>query len=176
MKLYTANVVADWLAVTPRWVRQLRDEGVLPERSPGLFELRATVVRYILYLRRGGKADLNDERALLTRAKREATEMENALRRGELHRTEDIEQGIKTLCLNTRSRFLTLPAKLAGELAQMDGDRARIFDKLKVAIEETLEELSSCDIARMMEEEGEMDDGPEESAGRRNGPADGSDV
>ena len=29
MRLHTTNVVADWLALTPRRVRQLRDEGVL---------------------------------------------------------------------------------------------------------------------------------------------------
>lgn len=148
MKLYTSKVVADWLAVTPRRVRQLRDEGVLVEKAPGLYDLQSSVVRYISFLRKGsGNANLNDERAMLTRAKREAAEMENDERRGNLHRTADIEKGLAALCLNMRGRFSGLPAKLSGELAQMSGNQAGIHDKLKAAIDETLEELSRFNVA-----------------------------
>lgn len=144
MRLYTCETVADWLALTPRRVRQLRDEGVLIEKAPGLYDLQSSVVRYIAYLRKGS---LNDERAKLTRAKREAADMENEVRRGNLHKTEDIEKGLAAMCLNIRGRLSTLPAKLSGELAQMGGDRAGIFDKLKAAIDEALEDLSSYNVA-----------------------------
>ena len=161
MKLYTDKVVADWLAVTDNRVRQLRDEGVLVEKAPGLYELRSSVVRYITYLRKGsGNASLNDERAMLTRVKREAAEMENEERRGNLHSTEDIEKGLTAICLNMRARFSALPAKLSGELAQMGGNQAGIFDKLEAAIEETLEELSNFNVAfaiRSGEDEEEED-------------------
>ena len=46
-----------------------------------------------------------------------------------------------------RGRLSTLPAKLSGELAQMGGDRAGIFDKLKGAIDEALEDLSGYNVA-----------------------------
>lgn len=152
MKLYTSKVIADWLGLTERRVRQLRDEGVIEEQSPGLYDLRATTRRYISYLRSGSLAD---ERAGLTRAKREAAEMENALRRGELHKTEEIEAGIKTMMLNIRGRFLSLPAKLSPALATMGGKQTEIFDELKRAIDETLEELSNFDTAfEIQEEEG----------------------
>lgn len=143
MKLYTSNVVADWLAVTPRRVRQLRDEGVIAEKAPGLYELQSCVVRYISYLRKGnGSTNLNDERAMLTKAKREAADMENDLRRGTLHSSEEIEKGIKTMCLNIRAKLLMLPAKLSPRLAQMEGNQAEIFDEMKRAVDEALEELS----------------------------------
>lgn len=148
MKLHTTNVVADWLALTPRRVRQLRDEGVLIEKAPGLYDLQSSVVRYISYLRKGsGNTNLTDERAMLTKAKREAAEMENKIRQGNLHKTEDIEKGLAAMCLNIRGRLSTIPAKLSGELAQMGGDRAGIFDKLKAAIDETLEDLSNYTVA-----------------------------
>lgn len=148
MKLHTTNVVADWLALTPRRVRQLRDEGVLIEKAPGLYDLQSSVIRYITYLRKGsGNTNLTDERAMLTRAKRQAADMENEVRRGNLHSTEDIEKGLATMCLNIRGRLSTLPAKLSGELAQMSGDRAGIFDKLKMAIDEELEDLSTFNVA-----------------------------
>ena len=143
MKRYPGKALADWLAVTERRVRQLRDEGVLLEREPGLYELKPSVVRYIAYLRKGsGNTNLTDERALLTRAKREAADMENQLRRGALHSSEDIERGLQTMCLNIRTKFLTMPAKLSQRLAQMKGNQTEIFDELKKAVDEALEELS----------------------------------
>lgn len=148
MKLYTSKVVAAWLGLTERRVRQLRDEGVISEKQPGLYDLQATVTKYIIFLRNGsGKINLNDERAGLTRAKREAAEMENKVRMGELHRTQDIETGLKTVFLNIRGRFLALPAKLSPTLASMGGNQTAIFDELKQAIDEALEELSDYRVA-----------------------------
>ena len=160
MKLYTGKVVADWLALTERRVRQLRDEGVINERSPGLYDMKATVTRYILFLRKGSGKDLNDERALLTKAKREAADMENEVRRGNLHTTEDVEKGIKAICLNFKARMTTIPAKLSGELAQLGGNQAAIFDRLKETIDEALEELSDANVALAIQGEDE-DEEPE---------------
>ena len=42
MRLYTSKVIADWLGLTERRVRQLRDEGIIEEQAPGLYDLRAT--------------------------------------------------------------------------------------------------------------------------------------
>lgn len=162
MRLYTCETVADWLALTPRRVRQLRDEGIISERMPGLYEMKATVTRYIMYLRKGsGKTDLNDERALLTRAKREAADMENEVRRGTLHSSEDIEKGIKTMCLNIRGRFLTLPAKLAPKLAELGGNQAAIFDEINQAMKEALEGLSNYNVAMAMPDGGDDEEAEE---------------
>ena len=147
MTLYTSKVVAQWLCLTERRVRQLRDEGVIEEVRPGLYDLKATVARYITYVGGNGKQSLSNERMLLTAEKRKAAEMDNELRRGALHQAEDIEQGIKTVFLNARSRFLTLPAKLSPTLATLGGDREAIFDEIKNAIDEALEELSDHQIA-----------------------------
>lgn len=113
MTLYTSKVIAQWLCLTERRVRQLRDEGVIVEARPGLYELQPTVARYIKYLGGAGKESLNTERMKLTAEKRKAAEMDNDLRRGDLHSTQDIEKGIQTMCLNIRSRFLAMPAKLS---------------------------------------------------------------
>ena len=156
MKLYTSKVVAQWLCLTERRVRQLRDEGVISEARPGLYELQPTVAKYITYLGGAGKESLTQERMKLTKAKREAAELENELRRGEVHRTEDIEQGIKTIFLNIRSRFLALPAKLSPTLAELGGDQTAIFDELKKEIEEILEEMSDYRVAFAVQD-GEAD-------------------
>jgi phage terminase Nu1 subunit (DNA packaging protein) len=147
MKLYTSKVVAQWLGLTERRIRQLRDEGVLAEDRPGLYDLQAAVLRYIKYLGGAGKESLQTERMKLTAEKRKAAEMDNELRRGEIHNTADIEQGIKTLCLNIRSRMLVLPAKLSPALATKGGDQAAIFDELKSAIDEALEGLADVNVS-----------------------------
>ena len=161
MTLYTSKVVAGWLGVTERRVRQLRDEGVIEETRPGLYDLKPTIARYIKYLGGAGKESLNAERMKLTAEKRKAAEMDNELRRGELHSTADIEKGIQTMCLNIRSRFLAMPAKLSPTLATMGGNQGGIFDELKKAIDETLEELSDYRVAFAVED-GENDERQEE--------------
>lgn len=45
MKLYTTKIVAQYLDLSERRVRQLRDEGVLEEKAPGLYDLRSSVRR-----------------------------------------------------------------------------------------------------------------------------------
>ena len=156
MTLYTSKVVAQWLCLTERRVRQLRDEGVIVEARPGLYELQPTVARYITYIGGAGEETLTNERMKLTRAKREAAELENELRKGEVHRTEDIERGIKSMFLNIRSRFLALPAKLSPTLATMGGNQTGIFDELKQAIDEILEEMSDYRVAFAVQD-GESD-------------------
>ena len=156
MTLYTSKVVAQWLCLTERRVRQLRDEGVIVEARPGLYELQPTVARYITYIGGAGKETLTNERMKLTRAKREAAELENELRKGEVHRTEDIERGIKSMFLNLRSRFLALPAKLSPTLATRGGNQTGIFDELKQAIDEILEEMSDYRVAFAVQD-GESD-------------------
>lgn len=154
MTLYTSKVVAQWLCLTERRVRQLRDEGVIQEARPGLYDLQPTVARYIQYLGGAGKENLNEERRRLTAAKREAAEMDNEQRRGDLHSTADIEKGLKTMLLNVRSRFLIIPAKLSPTLAAGQRTQADIFDLLKQAIDEALEEMSQYNAA-MIEPDGE---------------------
>lgn len=126
------------------------------EARPGLYELQPTVARYITYIGGAGKETLTNERMKLTRAKREAAELENELRKGEVHRTEDIERGIKSMFLNIRSRFLALPAKLSPTLATMGGNQTGIFDELKQAIDEILEEMSDYRVAFAVQD-GESD-------------------
>ncbi|MFR5780450.1 MAG: hypothetical protein ACLUEK_00670 [Oscillospiraceae bacterium] len=101
MTLYTSKVVAQWLCLTERRVRQLRDEGVIVEARPGLYELQPTVARYITYIGGAGKETLTNERMKLTRAKREAAELENELRK-------EKSTGQRTLSGASESMFLNI--------------------------------------------------------------------
>ena len=46
MKLYTTKIVAQYLDLSERRVRQLRDEGVLEEKATGLYDLRSSCLLY----------------------------------------------------------------------------------------------------------------------------------
>lgn len=149
MKLYTAKVLAAWLDLTEKRVKQLTKEGVLEEKRPGLYELRPNVVRYIRY-KTGGANDLNTERALLVKAKREMADLDLKLRKGELHRSQDIEAAMTNIFLNFKIRLLALPGKLAPELANIR-QKEEVFDRLTQVVNEALEELADYRIT--LEEE-----------------------
>lgn len=151
MTLYTSKVVADWLGISERRVRQLRDEGIITEARPGLYDLKQTVSKYITSLGGSSRESLNEERAKLTAEKRKAAEMENDLRRGSLKQTEEIKAAMKTVFLNVRSRMLAMPAKLSPVLAEKGADREAIYDTLKDAIREALEDLSDYRISVLVE-------------------------
>ena len=165
MKLYTTKIVAQYLDLSERRVRQLRDEGVLEEKAPGLYDLRSSVRRYINYLRgdEGGKADLNEERAKLTKEKRIAAE--NKVRNGELYRKSDITVGMTTVVMNLRSRLLALPNKLAANIAKLDGDEGKIMDLLQSSLYEIMEEFSNYQVALQPPKDDEEDEQDGEETG-----------
>nr|DAH34548.1 MAG TPA: DNA packaging protein [Caudoviricetes sp.] len=157
MTLYTSKVVAQHLNLTERRVRQLRDEGVIQEKRTGLYDLVDTMTRYIKYIGAGSKADLTDERAKLTKAKREAAEMENRVRKAELLEVGDVEKAYSTVMMNFRSRILALPQKLAPAVAALEGDEQQIQDLIQAELQEALETLSHAEAA-LAEPEGEADE------------------
>ncbi len=146
--LYTSKGMARWLCITDREVRNLRDQGVLPEVRPGVFDAETTVQKYITF--KFGNQD-DQVRLIAARAEREETRgkiekmrMEEA--QGDLHRTEDVERGLKTIFANFKSRLETIPTKYAKTMAQLT-DPVEAHDILQKAVQEALVELSEPDIA-----------------------------
>lgn len=94
--------------------------------------------------------DLNEERAKLTKTKRLNEELDLAVKKGELHRSEDIEKVMTAMLINFKSRLSAIPAEEADKLAAMT-DKAKIFLYLNDKIKEALNELS--DFEGMFKEE-----------------------
>ena len=158
MTLYTSKAVAQWLGLTERRIRQMRDAGIIRETKPGLYDMKPTVQDYLAYLR-NNTGDLNQQRAELTKTKKELAKLELDERKGDLHRTEDIEQALTTMLMNFRTKVMSMPAKLAKTLAGMS-DNAEIYDLLKKETDEALDELSDYDTAFAVQ--GGADDGIDE--------------
>ena len=124
----------------------MRDEKVIAEVRPGLYDLIDTNRRYINYLRKRNPesetaVDYNTERALLVRAKRKNEEYELQLKENKLHAAEDIEAVMTDMLVNFKSRLMAIPSKLAPVLSKKT-DKAEIFALLKDHIDEALMELS----------------------------------
>lgn len=166
MKLYTAAVVAQWLDISDRRVRQLRQKGVLEEARPGLYNLKDCVHRYIEYLKKDGSAeeavDYNAERAKLARAKREKEELELELKRREVLQAADVEKVMVEMLLRFRQKIRNIPVKQSPALA-VETDQMEIFLALKRATDEALEELADFDGLLEEMEEGRPDGGTGES-------------
>ncbi|MEA5041365.1 MAG: hypothetical protein VB053_02375 [Oscillibacter ruminantium] len=146
MKLYDSKAVARFLDVSERRVRQLRDEKIIAEARPGLYDLTDTNRRYINYLRKRNPEseeviDYNTERAKLVRAKRKNEEYELQLKEKQLHAAADIEAVMNNMLVNFKSRMMAIPAKLSPVLCKKT-DKAEIFKLLKEQIDEALQELS----------------------------------
>ena len=163
MKLYTTKAVAAWLDLSESRVRQLRKEKVITEYKPGLYSLQTVTHEYINYLRANSpteaSVDYNTERAKLVRAKRESQELELKLRKKEVHGAEDVEKVMTDTLVNFRTRLMAIPAKLSPILSKKK-DKAEIFNILKAAIDEALEELADFDkifIEDVTEEDGSED-------------------
>ncbi len=149
MKLYTSKAVAQWLDMTERNVRMLKNKNIIKEYKPGLYRLQEVTNDYINYLRNknpeaDGNLDYNEERAKLMKAKRENVEIELQLKRNEVHTAEDVEEVMTDMLLKFKSRLMAIPAKLSPKLAKKNKSE-EVFTVLKTAIDEALEELSDYD-------------------------------
>ena len=151
MKLYTSAAVARRLDMTERNVRMLRDKGVLTEYRPGLYNIDEATRQYINFLRKKNpeaeeKVDYNTERAKLVRAKREAQELGLQMRKNEVHTSEDVEQVMSDMLIRFKTRLMAIPAKLSPIMAKKT-DQTDIFQTMKTAVDEALEELSDFNTA-----------------------------
>lgn len=148
MKVYTTKIVAKWLDMTERNVRQLTQKKVLSEYKPGLYKLRETIHEYIQFLRNQNPesedVDYNEERAKLVKVKREHEELELMLKKGEAHKTEEVEQVLTDMLIKFKTRLMAIPAKQSPILVKKT-DQTEVFRILKAAIDEALEELSDYD-------------------------------
>ena len=159
MPLYTSKAVGEWLGITDRQVRNLRDQGVLSEVRPGVFDMKVCVRQYLKF-KIGDKDD--QARLVAARAEREETRgkiekmrMEEA--QGDLHRTEEVEHALKTIFANFKNRLETIPTKYASTMAQLPAP-AEAHDILQKAVQEALVELSDPEIALAAPEEGPEDE------------------
>ncbi len=147
MKLYDKNAIARFLNMTSKNVQRLTEKGILQTKQGELYSLLDTIHAYIKYLKDHNpdseeSLNFNEERAKLTKAKRLNEELDLAVKRADLHKSEDIEKIMTATLINFKSRLSAIPAEEAEKLATMT-DKAKIFIYLNEKIKEALMELSN---------------------------------
>ena len=120
--LIAAEALANLLLLTPRRVRQLTAEGVIPKTERGRYDLEPAVQGYIRYLKRGGDASQGDQynvaRARLTTSKADIEELKRQKMEGELVPVYQVVPVWTFAMAALRSRLLSIPSKIAHRIRQ----------------------------------------------------------
>jgi phage terminase Nu1 subunit (DNA packaging protein) len=85
------------------------------------------------------------ERAMLARSQREAVEMSNAVRRGELVDAAGVLREWQTLITACRSKLLSLGDKLAARLPIPDASRKKVAAMIREGVADALKEIAKED-------------------------------
>ena len=150
MTLYTKKAIARVLGMSESEIQAMVSKGIIKKgvNKSGLFKLEETAREVIAALgseeKKSGVLDYKSERALLVRTQRENAELDLQLRRGELHKTEDIELALTKVMMNFKASVRAIPAKAAPMAEKMDNS-ADIYDMLAKMVDEALEEMSDYD-------------------------------
>lgn len=147
----SAGVLGKIIGVSDRRIRQLADEGILTKVSSGRYNLQESLHSYILNLRVANDAskntDLEDkldyglEKAMHERVKRHITELQYALMKGNVHKSEDVEAVMTNMLTNFKTKIINLPSKLTPLLVDRS-DKKYILNLLTNEFHEVLNELS----------------------------------
>ena len=147
--IISTQQISEILGLSPRRVQQLTLEGALVKVAHGKYDLRRSIKQYIESMTE--KASPNDdeldggrEMALWTRAKREKTELEVKIIKGELHRSADVERVMNDMLGAFRARLLSLPSKMAPQVLGKT-EIPVIKEQLKEAVFEAMNELANYD-------------------------------
>jgi len=148
--IFSRRIIAQVLKRSEKRVKQLTDDGILAEFSPGHYKLVPTVQAFIDYLSIQISDDdpassYNTEKARLTRAKREDAELALQLKRGELHRAADVEFIMTNMLIAFKAKLEVLPFKVLPSIINVPPDRDKadyLTEVLREAVAEALEELA----------------------------------
>lgn len=147
--IVSTQQISEIMEFSKRRIQQLTDEGALVRVGRGKYDLRRSIKKYVETMTE--KATPNDdeldggrEMALWTRAKREKTEIEVKIIKGQLHRSADVERVMNDMLGAFRARLLSLPTKMAPQIVGKD-EIPIIKNLLKEAVYEIMNELSDYD-------------------------------
>lgn len=146
----SSSALEEIIGVTSRRIRQLAEEGILIRASKGRYKLSESLRNYVMTLKvamessekdtTDGGFDLDTEKAIHEKVKRQISELKLSVMQGELHKSCDVEMVMTDMLLRTRSKLLSMPAKLAPILVNTM-DAGKIQDNIQKEVLEVLLEL-----------------------------------
>lgn len=167
----TAKVMGRIIGVTDRQIRNLANDGMIPRKANGSYELIPALNGYIEKLKvdqREEKAEvrkeekLQEEKYLHEKAKRQKAELQLGQMRGELHASDVVKDVMTDMLTNFRAKLLAMPTKAAPILLGR-GDIAVVEELLKDEVYGILNELKDYDPTQFIDDNFiDLDDEPEE--------------
>ena len=141
--------IAALAGLTTRRIRHLESEGSAPDRLPdGSYSceavgkwLRDRILSELGVANDGKAYDYEAERARLTKAQADRTELEVRELRAELVRMPVVEQHWQSMVASARARLLALPSRIAAQIAGPDRLQ-QVQDKAQALVYEALAELA----------------------------------
>jgi phage terminase Nu1 subunit (DNA packaging protein) len=122
-----ASVLAAFLGVTVKVVRERAAEGAFVPAQPGFFDLQASIAKYVATLRlkargRGGEevtASAAVERSRLAKAQADKVEIANAKARGDLVEVRAVEAEWSGVLRTVRAGILAMPSRVGARLPHL---------------------------------------------------------
>ncbi|MEN8709256.1 MAG: hypothetical protein ABF310_04490 [Paracoccaceae bacterium] len=173
---FPLDTICKLLDLTPQRINQLVNEGVIPRKERGRYELVPVVRAYVRYLRdRAVKGDVatGDDyathRARLTKAKADMAEMEREQMAARLLPASDVEKAWCDVVANMRTKILAIPTNAAAD-TQAASNLAEAKQVLKERVNDALSELAEMRVEVVTPiRSSDAEDG--DDAGAQNGSA-----
>lgn len=150
------------LQVSDRRIRQLAEENIIVRVSKGRYRLMESISNYILALKVSmeaennqsvdGELNLDREKAIHERVKRNISELKLKTMQGELHKSEDVERVMTDMLVSIKSKLLSMPSKLAPMLVARN-DIDFIKRTLNSEVLEVLNEIKDYDARDFYDDE-----------------------
>ena len=156
---YPIATISKLLDLSPRRIRQLVDEGIIPREERRRYALVPAVRGYIQYLRdRAVNADVGSDelgrhRARKLKEEADQLEMKSGQMRGELVTVEKYHLMMTASFARVRSKLLALPSKMA-PLVVVSKTAAEAQAMLKDVVHDALNELAATTVAGVSEDGG----------------------
>ena len=131
-----SDKMAEFLNLTPRRLRQLVKEGILPKESRGQYPVSRVTRAYIQYLQGLTKGlnqhdpkslDRDAEELRKIREQADKLELENALKRREQLRADDVREFFLEVAVIYGTQLDALAGRLAGMLPGEPGENRKII-------------------------------------------------
>jgi phage terminase Nu1 subunit (DNA packaging protein) len=160
VKQITQYDIARHCDCTQSVISRMFIDGKLPAPKNGVYDLDACRVAYIRILRAAAGSNhesLATERTRLARIQADDLEFTLASRRRQFLPRAEIVSAIQSMVADARAKLLSLPTRLATELAAMTKP-ARVMDLLTDRINECLAELARTEAIAEIETQGVASD------------------
>lgn len=148
--IMTTKELAELFDISVRRIQQIIKALTLEPYKRGSYDLKTFLSSYLKYNMTYSDEDVDyaKEKALHERSKREISQIELAVKKNNLHSSEDIKEIWGKLLSNFKTKILNIPIRVAPKLIAQE-ELGIIQQILKDECYEVLEALASSDIDRL---------------------------